>query len=241
MIDRAKLFAEIRAQPFSGRMNDKQVEGVNRIVDEWERRGLKDFRWLAYILATAKWETAHTMQPIREGGRESYLKSKPYYPWVGEGLVQVTWEVNHRKFGATAPGQLMTWPIALRAIFDGMIKGMFTSHKLADHFNATKTDWVNARRIVNGTDKANEIAAIAKQFYSAIVEASDKKPIPTPPIKPSTPIPGKTVGTVVVAGAGGVAAKASGWTWGEAAGVVLALAIIFGSVMLIFHVRNRGA
>jgi hypothetical protein len=58
-------------------------------------------------------------------GRRKYLRSKRYYPWVGEGLAQVTWEENHRKFGATAQGQMMTWSIALKAIFDGMTKGMF--------------------------------------------------------------------------------------------------------------------
>ncbi len=172
MIDRAKFFAGIRSGPFPGTLTPKQVEGVTKILDEWERRKLTDLRWLAYILATAKWETANTMQPVREMGGEAYLRSKRYYPWVGEGLVQTTWEVNHRKFGATAPGQMMGWPIALRAIYDGMIGGMFTGKKLGDYFNATKTDWVNARRIVNGTDKAAQIAEIAKQFYADLVAAN---------------------------------------------------------------------
>ena len=63
----------------------------------------------------------------------------------------------------------MTWPIALKALFDGMIKGMFTGKKLADYFNDTRTDWVNARRIVNGVDKAVEIANIAKMFYADLL------------------------------------------------------------------------
>lgn len=47
--------------------------------------------------------------------------------------MQVTREENHRKIGATAPGQMMTWPIALSAIFDGITKGMFTGKKLDDY------------------------------------------------------------------------------------------------------------
>lgn len=158
-----------------------QVDGINRILDEWERRSLTDLRWLAYMLATAYWETAHTMQPIREMGGEEYLRRKRYYPWVGEGLVQVTWEVNHRKYGATAPGQLMTWPIALKALFDGMIRGDFTNKKLSDYFGSGVSDWVNARRIINGIDRAQEIASIARKFYSALL-ASKAADAPRPDV-----------------------------------------------------------
>lgn len=168
-MNRKKFFDGIRQGPFSGKLSPSQVNGISRILDEWEWRKLTDLRCLAYMLATTFWETARTMQPIREKGGEQYLKSKKYYPWVGEGLVQVTWEKNHRRFGATAPGQLMTWPIALNALFDGMIRGLFTGKKLSDFFNASKTDWINARRIINGTDKAHEIASIAKQFHADLL------------------------------------------------------------------------
>lgn len=139
-----------------------------RILDEWEHRGLTDPRHLAYMLATVFWETARQIQPIREQGSDAYLRSKPYYPWIGEGLVQVTWEANAKKFGATKPGDLLTWPIALVALFDGMAKGMFTGKKLADYFNPLKTDPVGARRIINGQDKAQEIADIYSNFMDAL-------------------------------------------------------------------------
>ena len=175
-MNRRIFFNYVRNAPFGGRLTSQQVDGLNRILDEWERRQLTDDRWLAYMLATSFWETAKTMQPVREMGGESYLRTKRYYPWVGEGLVQVTWEANHRKFGATRPGQLMTWPIALKALFDGCIKGMFTGKKLSDYFNETKDDPVNARRIVNGTDKAQLIAGFHKNFLSAIKAAKLEDP-----------------------------------------------------------------
>lgn len=183
MIDRAKFFAGVRHGPFPGKLTQDQVSGCEAILSEWERRGLSDQRWLAYMLATTKWETANTMQPIRERGGEAYLKTKRYYPWVGEGLVQVTWEENHRKFGATAPGQLLTWPIALKALFDGMINGMFTGKRLANYFGAGVSDWVGARRIINGTDRAEEIAMIGRQFYAAILAADVPALSPSPPPK----------------------------------------------------------
>jgi len=178
MIDRRTFFAYVRRAPFGGKLSAEQVDGMTRILDEWRRRQLTDLRWLANMLAQVTWETAHTMQPIRERGSEKYLRSKTYYPWVGEGLIQVTWERNHRRFGATKPGQLLTWPIALRALFDGMINGMFTGKKLGDYFNATTDDPVGARRIVNGTDKAKLIAEYHAQFLHALEAADTASPMP---------------------------------------------------------------
>ncbi|WP_207388212.1 hypothetical protein [Lichenihabitans psoromatis] len=168
MIDRAAFFDTVRASLFGGWLSSFQVEGMTLILDEWERRKLTDTRHLAYALATTFHETGAKMQPVREGGGEAYLKAKPYYPWVGEGLVQVTWEVNARKFGATKPGDCMSWPVALRALFDGMGQGLFTGKKLSDYFNATVNDPVNARRIVNGIDKAEVIAGYHRLFLLAI-------------------------------------------------------------------------
>lgn len=173
-MNRAYFFNRVRDALFGGRLSQTQVDGLTKILDYAESRyASMDQRWLAYILATAKHETAHTMQPVREMGGEAYLKSKPYYPWVGEGLVQVTWETNHRKFGATKPGQLLTWPIALNAIFLGMTKGMFTGKKLSDYISGGRCDYVGARRIVNGTDKAALIAGYAKAFEDALTQAKE--------------------------------------------------------------------
>lgn len=173
MINRTTFFAYIRRAPFGGSLKQSQVDGVTKILDEWDRRGLEDDRFLAYMLATTFHETGGKMQPVREGGGEKYLKSKKYYPWVGEGLVQVTWEINARKFGATKPGQLMTWPIALKALFDGSLKGMFTGKKLSDYFNESTDDPIGARRIINGTDKARLIASYHKNFIDALNASKD--------------------------------------------------------------------
>lgn len=183
MIDRAVFFNGIRQKPFPGSLTTGQVSGTSVILDEWERRKLTDLRWLSYMLATAKWETGHTMQPVKEGGSLAYLKSKKYYPWYGRGYVQLTWEYNYQKFHDRVLKQFgvdiianadlaLQQPVAAFVMFEGMLNGEFTGKKLADYFNPTKTDWVNARRIINGTDKAADIALIAKQFYADLVAAS---------------------------------------------------------------------
>jgi putative chitinase len=53
-------------------------------------------------------------------------------------------------------------------MFVGMNRGMFTGKKLSDYFSGTTEDWVNARRIINGTDRAALIAGYGRIFYSAI-------------------------------------------------------------------------
>lgn len=177
--NRQTFFAYVRRAPFGGRLVQAQIDGMNRILDYWGKSSLTDVRWLAYMLATTFHETAATMQPIREMGGEAYLRSKRYYPWVGEGLVQVTWEANHKKFGATAPGQLLTWEKALPTLFKGCTNGMFTGKRLSDYFNGLKEEPVGARRIINGTDKASLIAGYYKNFLDALNAADVATPQPT--------------------------------------------------------------
>lgn len=167
VINRKKFLDAIKSE-FGGKFDLGQVDGITKILDEWEKRELTHLPYLAYMLATTKLETANTMQPVREMGGEDYLKSKKYYPWVGEGLVQVTWEANARKFGATEPGQLLTWPICLGPLFDGMLKGMFTGKKLSDYLDSTPPDFLHCRRVINGMDKAAEIAGSAEGIFAGL-------------------------------------------------------------------------
>lgn len=191
MINRKIFFDGIRQQPFGGKLSASQVAGCNAILDEFERRKRTDLRHLAYELATAKWETAHTMQPITEMGPRAYLQGKKYWPWIGRGYVQLTWQRNYQtmtdrmrasgfRLSATSespdliarPELALDPAVAAFVMFDGMENGVFTGKKLADYFNATKTDWLNARRIINGTDHAADIATIAKQFFADLSLAS---------------------------------------------------------------------
>ena len=64
MIDRDQFFGHACVNPFGGAMKQGQVDGCNAILDAWEARPeFTDRRWLAYILATAKHETARTESP----------------------------------------------------------------------------------------------------------------------------------------------------------------------------------
>lgn len=182
-IDRKIFFTGIRQSPFSGKLTSGQVSGISAILDEWERRKLSDMRWLAYMLGTVKWETDHSMQPIKEGGSQAYLKSKKYWPWYGRGFVQLTWKKNYDAFRAPVlklfgvdiiddPDAAMQLGPASYILFEGMLRGTFTGKKLSDYFNDAKTDWLNGRRIINGTDRAMEIAQISKLFYADLMAST---------------------------------------------------------------------
>lgn len=167
-VDRKHFFDCIREQPFPGHLTPTQVDGMSRILDEWDLRRWTDVRWLAYMLATTFHETGRAMVPVKEGGSEAYLRAKPYYPWIGEGLVQVTWQVNAERFGARAPGDCMSWPVALSALFDGMSDGFFTGRSLKRFFNETVDDPLNARTIINAHDRAQLVASYHLAFLHAL-------------------------------------------------------------------------
>lgn len=171
-MDRRIFFDRVRSAPFNGGLRDSQVDGLTRILDEAERRGLGDLRILAYRLATVFHETGEAMVPVKEGGSDSYLRGKPYWPWVGMGLVQVTWEANGRKFGAAKPEDLLSWPISLKALFDGMDQGVFTGRKVGAYFTDKINDPTGARHVINGSDKAALIATYHGHFLAALNGAS---------------------------------------------------------------------
>jgi len=184
MIHRKYFFDSVRSDLFHGSLTQAQVDGLNMFLDwhddsnpELPAHYHLDDRSFAYVLATTYHETGATMQPIREYGSTSYLKSKPYYPYYGRGYVQLTWEANYQTQDAKLDlgGTLVKDPdlaldprIALQVILGGMVDGDFTGKKLADYFNDQLTDWVDARRIVNGTDRATDIAGYAISFSDAI-------------------------------------------------------------------------
>lgn len=151
---------------------DLNLGDTQLILKECRAHGLSNAH-AAYVLATAKWETNHTMKPVREAYwlSETWRKANlRYYPWYGRGFVQLTWYENYVKAGkilgidlTTDPDVAMQADIAAKVIVRGMKDGWFTGKKLADY-----TTYKDMRRIVNGTDKAAEIAAIAVEYEAAL-------------------------------------------------------------------------
>lgn len=133
----------------------------------------------AYVLATAFWETARTMEPVKEAfwlserWRETNLR---YYPWYGRGYVQLTWKQNYERAGreldldlTTDPDAVMVPNTASRILVLGCRDGWFTGKALSEYITLTKSDFEGARRIVNGTDKAETIAGLARSYDAALL------------------------------------------------------------------------
>lgn len=150
------------------------------ILKECDAYGLSQNQ-TAYVLATTYWETARTMKPVEEGfwlaNADAWRKKNlRYYPWHGRGYVQLTWKANYLKAGksldidlTTNPDRVMVPGIAARILVKGSLEGWFTGKKLGDYINASKTDFKNARRIINGTDKMQEIADIAQDYLDTLL------------------------------------------------------------------------
>lgn len=167
MLNLKKFFYTVRA--FAGSLDQGQIDGFQHILKKVQEADISDHRWTAYMLGTAWHETAKTMEPVTEYGSQAYLKSKKYYPFVGRGYVQLTWDYNYKRYGILdEPERALDPDFAAYIMIDGMTKGIFTGKKLSDYFNASTEDWVNARRIINGLDRAQEVGKYGKTFYEAI-------------------------------------------------------------------------
>lgn len=167
MIDATHFFDVVHKN--FGALTQSQVDGFNKINEYWPTSGYTDLRWLVNMHAQVWHETGKRMQPVLEQGSDAYLRSKPYWPWIGEGLIQVTWErMSKGVFGAKEPGDLMSWPKALDVLYRGMGHGLFTGRELGDYFNMRTDDPYHARRIVNGMDDAALILGYHRHFLPAV-------------------------------------------------------------------------
>ena len=179
-----------------GKLNQTQISGLDNLLGYVELDpAITDLRWLAYMLATVKHECADTFQPVTERGPKSYFdKYEPGtdlgkrlgnkvkgdgYLFRGRGYVQITGRSNYEKMtknlALTGEEDLVLHPdaalhpeISYRIMSYGMRQGSFTTKKLADYIIATKTDYTNARRIINGLDQAAKIKGYAVNFETVL-------------------------------------------------------------------------
>lgn len=187
---------------------DLKLGSTAALIAECKAQGLSRNQ-CAYVLATAYHETAHTMKPIYERGQKSYFnKYEPGtklgkalgntekgdgYRYRGAGYVQLTGRANFIRAGKKIGRDLVNSPelaidpaIAAKVAVRGMVEGWFTGKKLSDYISGARTDFNNARRIINGTDKAATIANYARNYmadlenagYASGKPASAKKPAP---------------------------------------------------------------
>ncbi len=214
--DRTKFWHGFRPfyRAIGGRLDDAQVASIEFLLKEFENS--PDWTLvpqIAYGFATLTIETYvpktnHRYGPITEFGSRSYFNkyegrrdlgnTEPGdgYRFRGRGF-QITGRKNYTRIGKAIGRDLVNDPelandpyVAFDAMTVGVFRGYYTGKKITDYINAKKKDYVNARRIYNGLDRAAEIAQIAEGFEyiltASLISAADT-PMPATPPETSEP------------------------------------------------------
>ncbi|ULJ63264.1 hypothetical protein MIS46_04235 [Wielerella bovis] len=125
-----------------------------------------------------RWQTnsAGVKYCYKNGSRDVvYTENECPHLFYGRGFVQLTWYDNYLRAGQKLGVDLLNNPdlalqmdLSAKIMILGMKEGWFTGKKLSDYINDHRNDYVNARRIVNGTDKADQIARYARVFETTL-------------------------------------------------------------------------
>ena len=112
---------------------------------------------------------------IAGSGGDTYLYSDYPHLYYGRGHTQNTWLDNYeyikQRTGVDVvnnPNLLLDSKLSAEVTVLAMKEGWYTGKKLSDYINDKKKDLLEARRIVNGNDKAKEIADIAVVMERAL-------------------------------------------------------------------------
>ena len=197
MINRKIFFQRYKQElDKDNRLTPKEVYDLDTFLDFVDSSiGLLQMNQWAYVFATAFHETAHTFTPIKEYGGYSYFMRmyditglRPTLAkkngnihkgdgakFFGRGYVQITWRSNYTVYSRVLGIDLVNNPdlalvpkYAFKILIDGFVNGRFTGKKISDYINRDKTDYVGARRCINGTDKASLIASYARLFENIL-------------------------------------------------------------------------
>lgn len=153
------------------------------ILSEVTRRGVRDKAQVAYILATSVHESGAGafMEEFASGrdyeGRRSLGNTQrgDGTRFKGRGYVQITGRRNYtdwsRRLGidlVSNPNRAKDPRIASQILVGGMMDGTFTGRGLGRYVGGGRADFYNARRVVNGTDRAGGIGQIAQRLLRAM-------------------------------------------------------------------------
>ncbi len=165
-----------------GLTRDQSVELLVRTALEY---GVTDRRQIAYIVATAQHETDNFATSREYDGpnqaiRNGYGGGENYY---GRGYVQVTHDRNYDRMATTlGDPRIRTNPdivaqeatLGAQTTVVGMSRGLYTGVGLDRYINSQNADYIDARAVVNGTDRAAHIAGLARTWEQNLPDIIDR-------------------------------------------------------------------
>ncbi|KKX28065.1 glycoside hydrolase family 19 protein [Rhizobium sp. LC145] len=125
--------------------------------------------------AIARLEKAYASGRLRSVRTPYWWPDAEGKSWLGRGLVQLTHRRNYEAMSKLTgvdlvadPARAMELEISVTILIEGMRAGSFTGLKLGNYFGPGRSDWLGARRIINGTDRAELVAGHGKAFCRAL-------------------------------------------------------------------------
>jgi len=185
---------QMKPSPTIGPKGSPEMEFERLIIEALDKQGILSEKTLAYAMATAKHEAgfqprSEIIAPVGKDAhndkiarlQNNYSGGKKY---IGRGYVQLTHDYNYKEIGDAIGVDLVNNPEKLlepKIAADAMA-AFFKLRGVAK--DAETGDFTLARRHVNGTDKAREIAATAQGYLPKSEEAIKRyAQVRTPEIK----------------------------------------------------------
>lgn len=190
------FFDSVRAGILGPTLEDNEVNGCNAILAAMEGAPLSHTAYAlatAFLETAGTMQPIHEYGGAKyfnrrygpEGANPALAKrlgnTQPGdgARFAGRGYPQMTGRGNYTKAGAKLgvdlvgnPDLAMRPDIAAEIMRQGMAEGWFTGKRFASYLPAsgaaTRDQFRQARRIINGTDRAAEIAGFALSFQSAL-------------------------------------------------------------------------
>ncbi len=146
--------------------------------------GITHPRRIAYLLATAEQGSGFGARMVQTSAVDAQLAEDQRF--CGRGFVYVSGRAQYAAWSqrlglpdcivddtrlpnlVADPDAMARPSIAARTLVRGMRDGLFTGAALGYYVNAKKTDYYNARRVIDGTSHAREVAASAVLYQTAI-------------------------------------------------------------------------
>lgn len=179
--DPAKVAAIMSVVP--GELKSYAQKSVPLLLQGCAECGVTDPGQMAYVFATTEHESklGLWMTELSNGnqynGRRDLGNTQPGDGprFKGRGFCQVTGRTNYKMWSDKLGIDLVSHPekaadqeIAAKIIVMGMRDGTFTGKKLSHYISGSTQDFRNARRIINGLDRADHIAEIARKYYRVL-------------------------------------------------------------------------